>query len=67
VTPQELAALPVGSIVVMKYDDGTPDEEGEIVKAGQTVSILWPQSKCTNVLDTNSKGWYDFIGWLEAE
>jgi hypothetical protein len=66
-TPQELAALPVGSIVRMKYDDGTPDEEGEIVQAGQTVHILWPQSHCTNVLDTNSKGWYDFIGWLEAE
>jgi hypothetical protein len=66
VTPQELAALPVGSIVRLEYED-CGFEEGEIVQAGQTVQILWPQSKCTNVLDTNSKGWYDFIGWLEAE
>jgi hypothetical protein len=67
VTPQELAALPVGSVVAIRYDDGTLDELGEIVRAGQTVWILWPESKCTNCIDTKSKGWYDFIGWLEAE
>ncbi len=60
-TAQELAALPKGSIVTL---DG---EEGEIVQAGQMVQILWPESKCTNVLDTNSKKWHTFIEWLEAE
>ena len=60
-TPQELASLSVGSIIRLE------GEEGEIVQAGQTVSIMWPSSKCTNVIDTNSKGWYDFIGCLEAE
>lgn len=60
-TGVELAALPKGSIVAL---DG---EEGEIVQAGQTVHILWPKSRCTNVIDTNSKKWHTFIEWLEAE
>ncbi len=60
-TCAELGALPKGSIVTL---DG---EEGEIIQAGQTVHILWPDSKCTNVIDTNSKGWKSFIEWLEAE
>jgi hypothetical protein len=60
-TPQELAALPVGSIVRLE------GEEGEVVRMGQTVNILWPESKCTNVIDTNSPKWYDFINFLEAE
>ena len=66
-TPQELAALPKGSVVAIRYDDGTLDELGEIVQAGQTVHILWPESKCTNIIDTNAKGWYDFIGFLEID
>jgi hypothetical protein len=65
-TPQELASLPVGSIVRLNYDE-YGIEEGEIVQAGQTVQIMWPESKCTNIIDTNSKEWYDFIRWLEAE
>lgn len=60
-TPLELAALPKGSIVKL---DG---EEGEIIQAGQTVHILWPDSKRTNVIGTNSKAWGKFIEWLEAE
>lgn len=60
-TAQELANLPKGAIVNL---DG---EEGEIIQAGQTVHIMWPTSNCTNVIDTNSKGWYTFISWLEAE
>jgi hypothetical protein len=60
-TPQELSSLPVGSIVLQ---DG---EEGEIVQAGAVCHIMWPRSKCTNIIDTNSRGWYDFISELEAE
>ena len=60
-TGEELSILPVGSIV--KLDD----EEGEIVLAGQTVHIMWPESKVTNIVDTNSKKWQTFIDWLEAE
>lgn len=65
-SPQELASLPIGSLVLMKYDDGAT-EVGEIVQAGQTAHIMWPESNCTNIIDTNSKGWHDFVGWLEAE
>ena len=58
-TGQELAALPVGTIIKL---DG---EEGEIVKAGAICHIMWPESKCTNIVDT--KTWGKFIDWLEAE
>ena len=60
-TGQELAALPVGSIV--KLDD----EEGEIIQAGQLVQVLWPSSGVSNIIDTNSKAWQYFIQLLEAE
>lgn len=60
-TCEELAALPVGSIVKL---DG---EEGEIVRQGSEVWIMWPETGCTQVIDTNSKGWEKFTVWLEAE
>lgn len=60
-TCAELSGLPVGSIVRL---DG---EEGEIIQAGQTVQIMWPESKCCQVIDTNSSGWEKFTVWLEAE
>ena len=60
-TGEELAILPVGTIV--KLDD----EEGEIIQAGQTVHIMWPSSSVTNIIDTNSKAWQGFIRQLEAE
>ena len=65
-TGKELVALPIGSIVKMAHDDGTI-EEGEIIKAGTICHIMWPESKVTNVIDTNAKGWQTYIGWLEAE
>jgi hypothetical protein len=61
VTSPELAALPKGSVVSI---DG---ELGEIVIAGPIVSILWPQSSCTNLIDTKSKKWDIFVCWLEVE
>lgn len=60
-TGEELAILPVGAVVKL---DG---EEGEIVSAGQTVQIMWPESKVTNIIDTSSKKWQAFIDWLEVE
>lgn len=60
-TGKELAALPKGAIV--KIDD----EEGEIIQAGQTVHIIWPQSELTRIVDTNSKAEQGFIAWLEVE
>jgi hypothetical protein len=61
VTSSELAALPKGFIVSL---DG---ELGEIVSAGSVVGILWPQSGCTNLVDTKSRKWDTFVLWLEAE
>jgi len=60
-TPAELAALPIGSII--RQDE----EEGEIVQAGAVCHIMWPESKCTNIIDTNARGWENFIRDLEAE
>ena len=65
-TLEELAALPVGSLVTLKHDDGNI-ETGELLRAGTEVWIMWPESECTQVIDTNSKGWEKFTVWLEAE
>jgi hypothetical protein len=59
-TLEALAALPVGSIVLM--DDG---EEGEIIRAGREVYIMWPQSNCTNIIDTKDKGWDSLVKYME--
>ena len=60
-TGEELAALPIGSIVKMDED------EGEIIKAGRMVHIMWPDVNRTVFVDTESKAWQTFISWLEAE
>lgn len=60
-TLEQLSRLPVGTVV--KIDD----EEGEIVRAGQEVLISWPESGCTNVIDTKSKVWDTFVCYLEVE
>lgn len=66
-TLEQLAALPLGAIVLMTYDDGTLDEEGEIVQAGQTVHIMWPSAGVTNIIDTNAKGWAKYVKDIKAE
>lgn len=60
-TCAELAALPVGSIVLL---DG---EQGEVLRSGTEVWIMWPETGCTQVIDTNSIGWEKYTAWLEAE
>lgn len=60
-TGEELAQLPVGSIV--RIDD----EEGEILVSGKECHIGWPDSSCTNIINTESLAWQDFIAYLEAE
>jgi hypothetical protein len=60
-TLEALAALSVGFIVRLG------DEEGEIIRAGAEVWIIWPDSRCTNVIDTKSEKWDSFVKYLEAE
>lgn len=62
-TREELAALPVGTIVKLEGDS----DLGEIIWAGTEVRIMWPESNCTSVIDTRSKKWQTFIRWLEVE
>ncbi len=54
-TLEALAALPIGSIVRLD------DEEGEILRAGAEVWIIWPESNCSNVIDTRDKTWDSFV------
>jgi hypothetical protein len=61
VTLEALSRLPVGTVV--RVDD----EEGEIIRSGAEVWILWHQSKCTNCIDTKSKVWDTFVCYLEAK
>jgi hypothetical protein len=60
-TPEELSALPVGSVVKL---DG---ELGEVIQPGPVVQIIWPDSSCSNLVDTKSEKWKSFISWLQAE
>lgn len=65
-TCAELAKLPVGSIVRMNLDE-YGIEEGEIIRSGTEVWIMWPETGCTQVIDTNSIGWEKYTAWLETE
>jgi hypothetical protein len=59
-TPELLASLPMGSKVKLDVEVGT------VVSVGPYVSIQWPESDCTNIVDTKSDKWKTFISWLEA-
>jgi hypothetical protein len=58
-TPQELASLPVGTIV--RYDG----DEGEIIQAGREVQIIW--TNVTSIIDTKQKAWETLISEMTAE
>ena len=58
-TVDELAALPIGSTVVL--DD---DELGTIMKAGREVWIEW--SDCTSIIYTQFEDWNKFLCFVEA-
>ena len=60
-TGQELASLPVGSII---YLDNEP---GEVIQSGNVVQIMWPESGVTNVIDTTGAAWQSFIALLKEE
>ena len=64
-TVEEFKALPVGSLVKIKDDTGNW-EVGEILKTGQEVAIMWPDSKLTSFVGL-TKSWESFINWLEVE
>jgi len=59
--PELLQALPVGTIVLLD------NELGEVIQSGSTVHIIWPESGVTSLIDTKSKAWKEFIGYLETE
>lgn len=59
-TAEELAGLPLGSIV--HIDD---DERGEIIQAGVHCQIRWKE--CTSIIETEVKDWHSFICHLESD
>jgi hypothetical protein len=68
-TGEELARLPVGTVVRYHYGDsldGSTDE-GEVIQAGREVHIMWPKDNRTAIVDTQSKNWQTFIRDLEVE
>jgi vacuolar-type H+-ATPase subunit B/Vma2 len=65
VTVEELKALSVGSLVKIRDDAGNW-EIGEILKTGQEVTVMWPDSKLTQYVGL-TKSWESFINWLEVE
>lgn len=64
-TPEQLKALPVGSLVKIKIDEHW--EVGEILKTGpQEVTVIWPESGVKQYIGFTSS-WLSFIEWLEVE
>jgi hypothetical protein len=61
VTGQELAFLPVGSII---YLDNEP---GEVIQSGNVVQIMWPETNVTQIIDTTGAAWQLFIALLKEE
>ena len=64
-TMDELKALPVGTLLSMKQDDGST-EVGEITETGllQVVTI-WPETGRTVYVGLTPT-WASFISWLEV-
>jgi hypothetical protein len=60
-TRQELALLPVGSII---YLDNEP---GEVIQSGNVVQIMWPETNVTQIIDTTGAAWQSFIALLIEE
>jgi hypothetical protein len=59
--PEKLAALPVGTILVM---DGC---EGEILREGAVTHIMWiDDGYWTVFVDTKSKVWEKYISEIEV-
>lgn len=59
-TPEELEALPLGTIIVY-YGD-----LGEIVRAGAECHVLWP-GYATTIMYTRDEVWRKFIADIELE
>jgi hypothetical protein len=64
-TLEEFKSLPVGTVVRIKYDDGT-FELGEIIRTGVDIHITWPESRVTSIL-TATSGWESFLKDLEVD
>jgi hypothetical protein len=60
-TGQELASLPVGSII---YLDNEP---GEVIRSGNVVEIMWPETNVTSIIETAGAAWQLFIALLKEE
>jgi hypothetical protein len=60
-SPEQLASLPIGTIVRLD------DEEGEIIKAGNEVRIIWPGTGVQQIIYPDAPSWKTFIEWLEVE
>jgi hypothetical protein len=64
-TLEQFRELPVGTLVKIQQGDGSW-EVGEILKLGQEVTIIWPDSNLTQYVGLTEK-WKSFIDWLEVE
>lgn len=59
-TNVELRALPVGSIVRCDED------EGEIIRTGPVVEIMWPSLGRSSYIDTESENWQGLVKFFEV-
>lgn len=59
-TNAELRALPVGTIIVCDGD------EGEIIRSGPVVEIMWPNQDWSSYIDTESENWQWLVSNFEV-
>lgn len=64
-TLEKFKTLTVGALVKIK-DDAGKWEVGEILKIGQEVTIIWPETDIINNIGL-TKSWESFINELEVE
>lgn len=59
-TNAELRALPVGTIIKCGED------EGEIIRGGPVVEIMWPDQECSSYIDTDLENWQELVKFFEV-
>ena len=65
-TVEEFKALPVGTLVKIYVDLDSKWEVGEILKTGQEVTIIWPESNITSHVGL-TRAWEELIQYLEVD
>jgi len=66
-TIEELKALPVGTLLLLRYKESGKIEIGEIIETGDfQATIIWPETGCTVYVGLN-QNWASLVECFEVE